>query len=124
AKIGSFLSSLELLLVQHRYEHFMALSTMMKEEFLKTITDRFYVIGASTNQKLSNMVALKPREDYQWVAQSEQDLAVELSKKGINCAIIDKADDALWIRLTFLYFITFADIKRLKLKLFSLVRAS
>lgn len=117
ARIGNFSSSLELILKEKRFESFMSLSALMKEEFIKSISDKFTVIGKSSNQKASNMIALKPKDGHEWCEKSVESLSALFSKIGVNCCVIDKGDDALWVRLTFLYFITYSDIKHLRRKL-------
>jgi selenocysteine lyase/cysteine desulfurase len=122
ARIGSFVSSLELILKEDRYANFMSLSKLMKEEFIKSVEDKFSVVGNSSNQRLSNMIAIKPKDGYQWIKLHEDELQACLSRVGVNCKVIDKGDDTLWVRLTFLYFITYSDIKQLKSKLEASIR--
>jgi cysteine sulfinate desulfinase/cysteine desulfurase-like protein len=123
SKIGSFMSSLNLILDGGRYENLMLLSVMMRDEFIKSVDDWFHVIGSSSNQTLSNMIALRPKDGYQWVKTSAELLSDYLSKIGVNCQVIDMRDGSLWVRLTFLYFITFSDIKQLRQKLRSAIHS-
>jgi selenocysteine lyase/cysteine desulfurase len=113
-KIGSFLSSLEVVLDEVGTENLFSLSQLMRDDFISSVSEKFHVVGHSTDQTTSNLIAIKPKDGYRWVRNSANELASYLSRTGINCQVIDKGDDSLWVRLTFLYFITYSDIKRLR----------
>lgn len=117
ARIGSFMSSLELLSDDNRYLSFMELSGLMRDEFVKSISDKFTVVGSSSNQRMSNMIAIKPKDGYRWIKTDEESLSSHLYRLGVNCKVINKEEDSLWLRLTFLYFITYFDIAQLRSKL-------
>ena len=121
-RIGSFLSSLEVILDEVGLDNLFSLSQLMRDDFISSVSKKFHVVGHSTDQTTSNLIAIKPQDGYRWIHGSVTDLASHLSRAGINCHVIDKGDDSLWVRLSFLYFITYSDIKKLRRILESSIR--
>ena len=114
-RIGGFSASLKMLVEDHRYENFLRTSKFMKERFLKLREDRgkFSLIGKSSNQNGSNMIAVKPISSSTWKKTNPDELMVYLYGLGVNCKVVDVGDTTPWVRITFSYFNTIADLQKL-----------
>lgn len=113
-KIANFLSSLEFFLEGNRYDTLLVLSKKMKKYFIESVSDKFHVIGYLSRQEQSNLIAIKPKDGYVWKESTRESLTHFFAKNGVNCLVLDKDPRVFWLRLTFLYFITYSENKRLK----------
>ncbi len=81
--------------------------------FWPFVKDHFVIVGETTQLKPTRMISLKPNEDNKWKFKKSKELDSYLMAKEIIVKIIEIEEDLPWVRLSFSFFHTNNDVKKL-----------
>lgn len=107
---------------------FRARSQELRKRFLEMVENHYLIVGQRDNHnKASQLLSIRPRDSMTWIDNPD---AIEdtLVRKGVSVLPIkmnqeNDRDKRFWLRVTFPYFLDFADVERAAKLLRQLVKS-
>ncbi|GEM_PF-6468646 len=85
----------------------------MLNNFWPYVKNHFAIVGETNTLKHSRIISVKPNENYKWKFRNGKELESYLTAKKIVAKVLEIEEDLPWVRLSFSFFHTNEDIKKL-----------